>query len=49
MNGIIRMGGESNEGEMGLNYEDDESGISRVGNISVLSYAKTSPLFSSTD
>ncbi|KAF3553975.1 hypothetical protein F2Q69_00014582 [Brassica cretica] len=35
------MGGESNEGEMGLNYEDDESGISRVGNISVLSYAKT--------
>lgn len=24
-NGIIRMGGESNEGEMVLNHEDDES------------------------
>ncbi|KAG2246578.1 hypothetical protein Bca52824_086206 [Brassica carinata] len=34
------MGGESNEGEMGLNYDDDESGISKVGTTSVLSYEK---------
>ncbi|KAF2544532.1 hypothetical protein F2Q68_00032402 [Brassica cretica] len=34
------MGGESNEGDMGLNYDDDESGISKVGTTSVLSYEK---------
>ena len=42
------MGGESNEGEMGLNYDDDESGISKVGTTSVLSYEKVAPLFPST-
>ncbi|WZY97372.1 hypothetical protein YC2023_069701 [Brassica napus] len=40
------MGGESNEGEMGLNHGDDQSGISRVG---MPLYAKSDPFFSSTD
>ncbi|XP_056861991.1 transcription factor bHLH74-like isoform X1 [Raphanus sativus] len=41
------MGGESNEGEMGLNHGgDDQNGISRVG---MPLYAKVDPFFSSAD
>ncbi|KAF8110034.1 hypothetical protein N665_0088s0048 [Sinapis alba] len=43
------MGGESNEGEMGLNHGNDESGISRVGITSMPLYAKSDPFFSSAD
>ncbi|KAH0921164.1 hypothetical protein HID58_021182 [Brassica napus] len=42
----FEMGGESNEGEMGLNHGDDQSGISRVG---MPLYAKSDPFFSSAD
>ncbi|CAH8384013.1 unnamed protein product [Eruca vesicaria subsp. sativa] len=40
------MGGESNEGEMGLNHGDDHS---RAGTTSMPLYAKADPFFSSSD